>query len=128
MPTPVTNSMSSPTNAGKNGLPAGRRIELDPWDIADLLICKRGEQFVSVELATDAEFASWVRTNSIAVRENGIDYWTFDDRCRLINHVLGYGGTLEFADGSRIPEEKNNSENSINSVETNEFNPPDGAA
>lgn len=125
MLTPVTNSTSKPTSEAKSGSGATNRIELDPWEIADLLICKRGDQFVSVEFATDPEFDTWVKTNSIPVKENGVNSWTFDDRCRVINHVLGYGGSLEFADGSRIPEPPKNSEkNSINSESSDEFGEP----
>lgn len=113
MQTPVTSNTQKPTNGGESGLSAMKPLELDPWEIADLLICKRGEQLISIEFATDDEFDAWVKTNSIPVAENGITYWSFDDRCRLINHVLANGGVLQFADRTRIPEQpETNSENS----------------
>lgn len=107
MQTPAMSSTSKPTNAGKTGSGVTNSIQLDPWDIADLLICKRGEQFISIEFATDAEFDAWVQLNSVPVKENGIPGWSFDDRCRLVNHVLANSGTLQFADGTRIPEQTN---------------------
>ncbi|SRR6266704_3450164 len=113
MQTQALNSTLKPTNVGKTGLDVTNSIQLDPWDIVDLLICKRGEQLFSIEFATDAEFDTWVKSNSIPIKENGIAYWSFDDRCRLINHVLAHGGILEFADGTTIP--SINSENSDNS-------------
>lgn len=116
MPTQVMNSTSKPTNEDKNGLDATKSLELDPWDIAELLICKRSGQFVSIEFATDDEFASWVKMNSIRVKENGITGWTFDDRCRLVNYILANGGRLEFVDGSILPEpHENELKNSGNS-------------
>lgn len=115
MPTPATNNTARLTSEDRSGSNAMKPLELDPWDIADLLICKRGEQLISIEFATDTEFDAWVRTNSVPVRENGVNFWTFDDRCRLINHVLAHGGSLEFADGTRIPEMPTNSDNSSNS-------------
>ena len=74
-----------------------------------MLICKRDEQApVDVEHATDAEFQSWIESNGIPVEEGGITGWGFDDRCMVINYVLAQGGTLQFVDGTKIPE--NNSE------------------
>src|SRR6266487_1605270 len=105
MPTQVTNNTSNPTNVAANGLPDTRAIiELDPWEIADLLISKRGEQFVSCEFATDEEFDQFVQFNSVPLKEDSIRGWSFDDRCRLINHVLGDGGMLVFVDGTILPE------------------------
>lgn len=110
MPTPATNSTPKPMNEGKTGLSdMNPNMQLDPWDIAELLICKRGEQSISIEFATDDEFDAWVKTNSIPIKENGIAGWTFDDRCRLITHVLTRGGILEFVDGTTLsfPNESN---------------------
>lgn len=102
MPTQPMSSTLKPTNEEENGLHDTKvQPELDPWEIADLLICKRGEQVVSIEFATDDEFDAWVKTNSIPVEENEITGWTFDDRCRLINYVRTQGGSLEFV--SDIP-------------------------
>ncbi len=115
MQTPTTSSTSKPTNEGKTGSsdmkPVIRSQSLDPWEIAELLICKRDEQLISIEFATDNEFDAWVKTNSIPIKENGITGWTFDDRCRLVNHVLAQGGTLLFVDGTMLPTpNENNSE------------------
>jgi hypothetical protein len=113
MQTQATNSTPKLTIVGENGSIATKPImELDPWEIADLLICKRGEQLISIEFATDDEFDAWVKTNSIPIKENGISGWTFDDRCRLVNYVLANGVTLEFVDGTTLPNtNKNNSDN-----------------
>ena len=100
MQTQTTNNTSKPTNAADVGL---KQKRLRPWEIAELLICKRGEQFVNAEFATDAEFGAWVDQNGIPIEENEVSGWNFDDRCMVINHVLKEGGTLEFADGSTLP-------------------------
>ena len=68
------------------------------------LICKRDEQPICIEDATDDEFDAWVKTHAIAVKENGIHGWSFDDRCRLVNYALAHGHALTFVDGTRIPE------------------------
>jgi hypothetical protein len=108
MQTPPTNNTSKPTSEVKHGLEdTSSPLQLDPWDIAHLLICKRGEQPIDIEFATDAEFDTWVQANAIPVKDNGIVDWSFDDRCRLVNHVLARGGTLLFVDGTRIPEDTN---------------------
>lgn len=109
----ATTNTLKPTGGEENGSIATKQfMELDPWEIADLLIYKRGEQLISIEFATDDEFDAWVKTNSIPVKENGISGWTFDDRCRLVNYVLANGVTLEFVDGTTLPNtNKNNSDN-----------------
>jgi hypothetical protein len=107
MQTPTTNNTEKPMNEDKSGSGDTNSVfELDPWDIVDLLICKRGEQLINVKDATDTEFDEWVKTNAIPVKENGITSWSFDDRCRLMNHVLGEGGVLEFVNGLRLPEDE----------------------
>jgi hypothetical protein len=106
-PTNVVKSGSTPTKT--NNSATKKTIRLTPWKIAELLICKRDAQApVDVEHATDAEFQSWIEFNGIPVDENGIVGWNFDDRCMVINYVLAQGGTLQFVDGSTVPE--NNSE------------------
>ncbi len=105
MPTQPLNSTLKPTSEAESGLSDRQPLELDPWEIAHLLICKREEQPIELEFATDDEFDQWVQTNSISVKDNGITGWSFDDRCRLVNFVLARGGVLEFADGTRIPED-----------------------
>lgn len=105
MQTPVTNSTSKPTTEDENGFDATNSSELDPWEIAHLLICKRDEQPIELEFATDDEFDAWVKTNSIPVAENGITGWSFDDRCRLVNYALANSRILAFVDGTRIPDD-----------------------
>jgi len=48
--------------------------------------------------ATDAQFQRFVQVAGIPVNENGIPEWSFDDRCRVINHALKYGVKLPFVD------------------------------
>jgi hypothetical protein len=108
MQTPAMNNTSKPINEGKTGsADTTPRLQLDPWDIADLLICKRDEQPICIEDATDAEFEAWVQSNAIPVKDNGIVGWSFDDRCRLVNHVLAQGGRLAFVDGTHLPDHTN---------------------
>ena len=105
MSTRPTNNMSNPTSGEESGFAdTDSHPQLDPWEIAHLLICTRHEQPISIELATDDEFDTWVKTYGIAVKENGITGWSFDDRCRLVNYALAHGYTLTFVDGTRIPE------------------------
>lgn len=106
MQKPRTNSTSSPMNGEESGSDDTSSMQLDPWEIAHLLICKRDEQPINIEFATDDEFDTWIRTNSIPIKENGISGWSFDDRCRVINYVLANGHSLEFVDGIRIPEDE----------------------
>ncbi len=120
MQTQATNSTSKPMSGEDAGLQPTKPkpIRLRPWEIAELLICKRGEQFVNAEFATDAEFGAWIEFNGIPIEENEVTGWNFDDRCMVINHVLKQGGSLEFAGGSTLPETK-----SVNS----EINNQEGA-
>ena len=115
MQIPPTNNTSNHINEDENGSADTNRVaQLDPWDIAHLLICKRDEQLISIEDATDGEFNAWVKTHDIAVKENGISGWSFDDRCRLVNYALAHGYTLTFVDGKHIPEPANTDEEVMN--------------
>jgi hypothetical protein len=126
MQTPPTHNTSKLTNEEETGsADTNSQLQLDPWDIAHLLMCKRDEQPISIEDATDDEFDSWVKTLDIAVKENGITGWSFDDRCRLVNYALAHGYTLTFVDGTRIPERTQTDEEEMSStaslpVETSE--------
>jgi hypothetical protein len=105
MSTRPTNNTSNLTNGEESGsVDTNKAEQLDPWIVAHLLICKRDEQPVSIEEATDDEFDVWVKTHDIPVKENGIQGWSFDDRCRVVNYALAHGYTLTFVDGTRIPE------------------------
>ncbi len=105
MQTPPTNNTSKPTNGEESGSAGTNNVaQLDPWVIAHLLICKRDEQPVSIEDATDDEFDAWVQAHDIPVKENGIQGWSFDDRCRLVNYAFAHGFSLAFVDGTRIPD------------------------
>jgi hypothetical protein len=128
MSTRPTNNTSNLTNGGESGS-AGTNsaLQLDPWIIAHLLICKRDEQPVNIEDATDDEFDAWVNTHDIPVKENGISGWSFDDRCRLVNYALAHGCTLTFADGMRIPESTHTDEEKVNPMTTQEEEPTEDA-
>src|SRR5690242_11094245 len=100
MSTRPTNNTSNRMNGEESGsADMNKDTQLDPWIVAHLLICKRDEQPVSIEDATDDEFDAWVRTHDITVKENGISGWSFDDRCRLVNYALAHDYTLTFIDG-----------------------------
>ena len=74
-------------------------MELEPWDIAPLLICQRDGKLVDVEHATDAEFDTWINGHRVPVI-NGQwgGGWSFSDRCGVINHVRKRGIELKFLD------------------------------
>ena len=73
MQTPPMNNTSKPMSAEEHGSSdTSSVLQLDPWDIAHLLICKRDEQPICIEDATDDEFDAWVQSQAIAVKENGI--------------------------------------------------------
>ena len=124
MQTPPTNNTSKLTNEEENGSAGTNRVaQLDPWEIAHLLICKRDEQPINIELATDDEFDAWVKTLAIAVKENGIQGWSFDDRCRFVNYALAHGYTLTFVDGKRIPEPTHTDDEVMNPTSPQEVEP-----
>ena len=81
-------------NAANGGLiPLPR---LNPREIAVMLLPTANGQTVKVMDASDTQFQTFVQSAGITVEDNGIAEWTFDDRCRLINHVLRHGGSLPF--------------------------------
>ena len=126
MSTRPTNNMSNHTSGEESGFAdTNRVVQLDPWDIAHLLICTRDEEPISIELATDDEFDAWVKTHAIAVKENGISGWSFDDRCRLVNYALAHGYTLIFVDGTSIPEPAHTDEEGVNSLPPQDEEPGD---
>ena len=57
--------------------------------------------------ATDEQFQAFVVAAGIPVDDNGIVEWSFDDRCRVINHACKYGSGLPFVEKD---EQKINSE------------------
>jgi hypothetical protein len=117
MSTPPTNNTSNRMSGEESGsADTNSVLQLDPWIVAHLQICKRDEQPVSLEDATDDEFDAWVKTHAIAVKENGIQGWSFDDRCRLVNYALAHGFTLIFVDGKRIPEPTQSDEEEVSSM------------
>src|SRR5215471_10017807 len=117
MQTPPTNNTSKPTSVEERGS-AGTNsaLQLDPWIVAHLLMCKRDEQPVSLEDATNDEFDAWVKAHGIFVKENGISGWSFDDRCRLVNYALAHGFTLSFVDGTHIPERTQTNEEEMSPI------------
>jgi hypothetical protein len=99
----IMNDTISPMKEEGNGsrkqkrTKAQKKEEMEPWDIAPLLICQRGEDFVDVENATDAEFDAWVKQHKIPVDNDGHgDEWEFDDRCGVINYAVQTGRKLKF--------------------------------
>ncbi len=58
-------------------------------DILPLLICQKQGKLVDVEHASDYEFTSWLRWNGIPFV--GLEEWTFDSKCAIINHALRNG-------------------------------------
>jgi uncharacterized protein YdeI (BOF family) len=62
-------------------------------------------QAVSIEFATDAQFQAWIVSQGVPVDENGIDLWSFDDRCGVIMYALEHGIALQFAEESKAAQE-----------------------
>ena len=118
--------LTSGVESGSAG--TNKVAQLDPWDIAHLHICKRDDQPLSLENATDDEFDAWVKTHAIAVKENGISGWSFDDRCRLVNYALAHGYTLTFVDGTRIPEPTHTDEEEVSPTTPQEEEPTEDAS
>jgi hypothetical protein len=124
MSTRPMNNTSNHINEEESGFAGTNRVaQLDPWEIAHLLICKRDEEPISIELATDDEFDIWVKTYGISVKENGITGWSFDDRCRFVNYALAHGYTLSFVDGMCIPEPAHTDEEGMNPLPPQEEEP-----
>ena len=124
MSTRPTNNTSNLTSGEENGsADTNSQLQLDPWIVAHLLICKRDEQPICIEEATDDEFDTWVQAQAIAVKENGITSWSFEDRCRLVNYALAHGYSLTFVDGTRIPEPTHTSEEVMNPTSPQEEEP-----
>ena|SRR5579859_5222551 len=105
-----TKNTAKPGSAGASGLQ--KNVGLKPWEIAVKLLPFASGQAVTVEQATDVEFQLWVLESNLddLIDENGIAAWSFDDRCRMINHALRSGRVLRFA--------QNNSNNSENNSES----------
>jgi len=104
---------SDRTNEASDGLQSTKAepISLEPWDIAEKLLPIANGQPISVELATDAQFQTWIASQGVPVDDAGIAEWSFDDRCGVIMYALSCGIVLQFAgekNSETIPE--NNSE------------------
>ena len=89
-------------------------MALKPWEIAEKLL-PFASGAVDVEHASDAEFQAWIDASGLGdmIDDAGIMAWSFDDRCRIINHALRAGRVLSFAE--------NNSNNSENNSESELF-------
>jgi hypothetical protein len=87
--------MSDPGNAGAPGLP---KKTLRPWEIAAKLLPTANGP-IEIEQASDDDFQAWVVANGLPhlIDENGIEEWSFDDRCRIINFAIRRGMPLQFA-------------------------------
>ncbi len=85
----------SNTNAHTNAVESGSQPmmpQLKPWEIADLPLFRFvNGQIISVESATDEQFAAWVRHNALPVKSAVGASWDFDNRCKLINHTRYFG-------------------------------------
>lgn len=111
--------MQSITNAGSaaNGGLIQQQISplprLNPRQIAVMLLPTEKEP-VSVEHATDAQFQKFVTACGLAVADDESEEWSFDDRCRLINHGRKYGIDI-FAEltQNNSEEKKNNSDQEL---------------
>ena len=105
-----TKSTARPGNAGASGLQ--KNAGLKPWEIAVKLLPSGENAVVDVEHASDAEFQAWIDVSGLSemIDDDGIAAWSFDDRCRIINHVLRSGRVLQFVE--------NNSNNSENNSES----------
>lgn len=79
--------MLEPGDAAKSGLQGFKRLEA--LDILPLPICLRNGSAVDVEHASDFEFTAWLRWNGIPFR--GLEEWTFDSKCAVINYALRNG-------------------------------------
>jgi hypothetical protein len=94
--------MPNTSNAGnveQNGLPD----RLNPREIA-MKLFRSGEQTVSILNATDEQFEAFRLQVGIPVKEcEEGKKWSFDNRCRAINHALKYGLKLPFIEGSEEP-------------------------
>lgn len=107
--TTTTTSGSSVGNEAASGLknttqpteslpPHLQGLDLEPWDVAEMLLPTENAQTVSVEYASDAVFEAWIVSQGIPVDNDGITEWTFDDRYGVIIYALFNGLTLHFAD------------------------------
>lgn len=108
--------MSEPGNVVVHG---SKLKTLRPYQIAAKLL-RFGEQTISVEMATDEQFQAWVVSSGLLdlIDENGIAEWSFDDRCRLINHAIRLGRDLQFV------EPNNSANNSTSQIVSQLFDRP----
>lgn len=90
--------MLSVGSVKSDGLPMQEFKRLRPWEVAVKLLPIENEQTVDVEHATDQQFQKFVTSIGLPVDDAGIPEWSFDDRCRAINHALRYGLWVSFAD------------------------------
>jgi hypothetical protein len=82
---------SKPTVEAKNGSQKPDFKELEPWDIAVMLVAEG----VTVEFATDSQFQAYVLFNGIPHDDDGIAEWSFMDRCGVINFACSVGIVLK---------------------------------
>jgi hypothetical protein len=65
---------------------------LEALEILPLVICRRNGVPTTVEYSSSAEFTAWVKWNGIPF--TGLEEWTFDSKCGIINHALKFGMKL----------------------------------
>ncbi len=99
--------MSNVGNAKSDGLQKQDFKRLRPWEVAVKLLPIENGPPVDVEHATDEQFHRFITSlQGLPINEAGIDGWSFDDRCRTINHALKYGLIVPFVE----PENKSDEE------------------
>ncbi len=81
------NDMSQPGNAAKSGSQTFKHLEA--LELLPLPICLRNGSAVDVEHASHFEFTAWLKWNGIPFR--GLEEWTFDSKCAIINYALAHG-------------------------------------
>ena len=79
--------MLEPGSVAKSGSQGFKRLEA--LAILPLPICLRNGSAVDVEHTSDFEFTAWLRWNGIPFR--GMEEWTFDSKCAIINYALRNG-------------------------------------
>lgn len=94
-------SAGSDGSAGYTQMLQGRQPlpRLNPREIAILTL---PGQSVNVMDATDAQFQAFVTAQQLNIADDESEAWSFDDRCRLINHGRKYGIDLFAANRNNL--------------------------
>ena len=103
--TGTSNLMSEASDGLQNTKAEHTSPQLEPWDIAEMLLPIENGQPVSVEYATDTQFQVWIAAQGVPVDEQGIAEWSFDDRCGVIMYAVEHGIALHFAEEAKAAQE-----------------------